>query len=256
MSAGTKNASRRLSLLQRVGHERAPGRAWVARLWRAYLTRRLRPGNNQAELDRFYALPDPWDMASVREQARFVQTNSLIQALRPSLGTLLEIGCGEGHQSVHLAQLCQRLDGVDVSPRAVDRARIRLPQARFGVGELGALPWAVPAAGRYDLVVACEVLYYMDDIGRAVQSLSTLGRACLITFFGPAARRVAMHLEGIPGIQRGWFQHAGQAWLWAYWCPQLVHADAHHRQSSTDQRPEDRSCPGTGRPPTGTTEGV
>jgi SAM-dependent methyltransferase len=209
-----------LTLLQRVAHENAPARRLLARLWRAYAMRGLRPGgDNHLALDRFYALPDPWDMASDREQARFRHTNALIQALAAPVGTLLEIGCGEAHQSAHLAQVCQQLDGVDVSARAVDRARARLPAARFGVGALDALPWPAPTGGRYDLVVACEVLYYMDDIGHAVQQMSTLGRACLVSFFGPASRRVAVHLEGIEGLQRGWFQHAGQTWLWAYWRP-------------------------------------
>ncbi len=208
------------SLLQRVAHENAPARALVSRLWRAYSMRRIRQrSDNHLALDRFYALPDPWDMASGREQARFQNTNALIQALAAPVDTMLEIGCGEGHQSLHLAQVCRQLDGVDVSARAVERARARLPDARFGVGELGKLPWSAPAGGRYDLVVACEVLYYMDDIGHAVQTMSALGRMCLVTFFGPAARRVAMHLEGIEGLQKGWFHHAGQTWLWACWCP-------------------------------------
>lgn len=51
--------------------------------------------------------------------------------------------------------MCDQLYGLDVSERAGER----LPSARFGVGEITALPWELPPGGKYDLVVACKVLY-------------------------------------------------------------------------------------------------
>lgn len=208
-----------MKFLEQFASETSPSRVLLAKLWRRYALRKLSASDNHEGMQRLYALPDPWDMRSEREQARFVQTNALIEELMGPVGSVLEIGCGEGHQSKHLALLCDRLDGIDVSERAVLRARSRAPRCRFGVGEVSTLPWTLPDGERYDLVVACEVLYYMNDIEATLRAMSRQGRACLVTFFCPSARLVAPHLVNMPGVQRGWLFHDPYAWLWAYWRP-------------------------------------
>lgn len=210
------------TLLDHIAAEGSPAHKLVSKLWRRYALRNVRSNDNHAGLDKLYALRDPWGMTTEHEQSRFRQTNAVIDSLVGRVGTLLEVGSGEGHQSEHLARLCERLDGLDVSQRAVSRARDRLPQCRFGVGELSAMPWSMQEGERYDLVVACEVLYYLKDIRQAVDTMSQLGRSCLVTFFCPAVRLVAQHVESIPGLQRGWIYHAHDAWLWAFWQPQAT----------------------------------
>jgi 2-polyprenyl-3-methyl-5-hydroxy-6-metoxy-1,4-benzoquinol methylase len=206
-------------LLERIGSEGSPARALVSKVWRRYALRDIRANDNHVGLDKLYALPDPWGMTSRREQSRFVQTNEVIERLAGRSGSVLEIGCGEGHQSEYLAKVCDRLYGLDVSATAIARAQCRVPSCDFGVGHLSALPWSPPAGGKFDLVVACEVLYYLSDVDDAVRRMSELGNACLVTFFSPAARLVAEHLIEIPGLQRGWIYHDPYAWLWAYWKP-------------------------------------
>lgn len=205
------------TLLERIGGEHSPARKLVSKVWRRYSLRDIGANDNHSGLDKLYALPDPWSMSSAREQSRFAQTNALLQGLAGRVDTLLEIGCGEGHQSEHLSRLCGQLYGFDVSERAIGRARSRLPLGRFGTGDLAALPWKQPPGHTYDLVVACEVLYYLSDIDEAVRTMSSLGKSCFASFFCPSARLVAQHLEAIPGLQRGWIYHDPYAWLWAYW---------------------------------------
>ena len=188
------------------------------KVWRRIALRNLTASDNHQQLDRLYAIADPWQMTSAKEQFRFAMTNTLIAEKCGRVGSLLEIGCGEGHQSEHLATLADQLYGLDVSARAVERARTRLPQARFDVGTLASIPWT-PPAGRFDLVVACEVLYYMSDIQAAIQAMSQSGDACLVTFFGPSAGLVAKHIDHLPGLERGWFYHEPYHWLWAFWRP-------------------------------------
>lgn len=186
--------------------------------WRKIALRNLTASDNHRQLDRLYALPDPWDMRSAREQHRCAMTNAIIESKLGRVETILELGCGEGHQSQHLMLLCDQLYGLDVSPRAVMRARQRVPEARIEIGTLPVVPWT-PPGGRFDLVVACEVLYYMSDVPAAISRMSELGRACLVTFFGPSARLVAGHLDNLSGVERGWFYHEPYAWLWALWRP-------------------------------------
>ncbi len=188
------------------------------KVWRRIALRNLSASDNHRQLDRLYAVADPWQMTSAREQFRFQMTNALLEAKVGRVGSLLEIGCGEGHQSEHLATLTDQLYGLDVSARAVERARTRLPGARFDVSTLPVIP-STPPGGRFDVVVACEVLYYMSDIEGAVKVMSMAGDACLVTFFGPSAGLVARHVDSLPGVERGWFYHEPVHWLWAYWRP-------------------------------------
>ena len=188
----------------------------VRKAWRKFALRNLTASDNHAQLNLLYALPDPWNMQSEGEQHRFEMTNALIASKAGRVGTILEIGCGEGHQTRHLASLCDQVYGLDVSPRAVTRARKRVPEALLETGTLERVPWT-PPQGRFDLVVACEVLYHMSDVSGAVRRMSELGRACLVTFFSPGARIVAGHVDHLPGVERGWIYHDPNAWLWAFW---------------------------------------
>jgi SAM-dependent methyltransferase len=204
------------TLLEQLAGHGSPGRTVITKLWRRYTMRHLRQSDNYRDLNRLYAVPDPWGMVTEREQSRFRQTNAVLESLVGPVKSILEIGSGEGHQSEHLARLCQRLDGVDVSARAVARASARVPHCRFGVGDIANLPWTMAEGDRYDLVVACEMLYYVADVPKTIARMSELGRACLVTFFCPG-QRLARHLEAIPAAQRGWIYHEPYAWLWAFW---------------------------------------
>ena len=185
------------------------------RMWMRYA---MRNGgrDDPDQFDLAYRIADPWGMDSPGEQARFKATNALIASHFGPVGTLLEVACGEGHQSEHLAGACNRHYGIDISARAVERARRRLPDARLGVGNVFTLPWH-DAPDHFDLVVACEMLYCLPDPAPTLARMRELGRGCLVTFFAPAARLVAPALDAIPGVQRDWFAHGGSTWLAAWW---------------------------------------
>jgi SAM-dependent methyltransferase len=60
------------------------------------------------------------------------------------LGPVLDVGCGPGNVTAHLAGLGLDVRGVDLSPRMVEHARRLHPGLRFDVGSATALD--VPAA--------------------------------------------------------------------------------------------------------------
>jgi SAM-dependent methyltransferase len=186
------------------------------KVWRRLVAKNLTASDDYERLNRFYAMEDPWEMGSAREQLRFAQTNAVIEDRLGHVGSVLEIGCGEGHQSLHLARICDRVTGIDVSERAIARARSRMPGAEFLVGDVASLS---SGGRRFDLVVACEVLYYVKDIPATLARMSELGSSCLVTFFCPSARIVAPHLESIPLVERGWIFGDPYAWLYAFWRP-------------------------------------
>jgi len=165
-------------------------------------------------------VPDPWALDNPRERFRFAETNKQVERAFGRVGSALEIGCGEGHQSELLVQVCDRLTGIDVSPTAIGRAKKRLPQVDFAAGDLFAQPWA-SERGRFDVVLACEVLYYLSDVPKTLDAMSRLAKkGCMVTYFAPAERKVGKFVSAMPGVQRDGFRwdDSGEAeWTVAWW---------------------------------------
>jgi len=76
---------------------------------------------------------EPWLRATLAAFAESVR----------GLGPVLDVGCGPGTVTAHLAELGLDASGVDLSPRMVDHARRQYPELRFSVAsatELGIAP--------------------------------------------------------------------------------------------------------------------
>lgn len=186
------------------------------RLWMKYALRGVGDNDNHDRLDLAYSIADPWNMQSELERARFEATNRVVERAFGRVGTVLEIGCGEGHQTQYLARVSDAQYGIDVSAQAIARARLRMPAAQFAATDLAAQPWG-EARHRFDLVTACEVLYYLRDPAATIARMRHLGRHGLVTFFAPACVRVAAHLEAVPGLHKDWIHHKRTSWLIGWW---------------------------------------
>lgn len=111
--------------------------------------------------DRLYAEDDdPWRFAtSEYEWRKYERTLAALDGRRFARG--LEVGCSVGVFTARLADRCDRLVAIDVSERALALAARRLAD-RTGVRlQRAAFPEQMPA-GRWDLVVCSEILYYLD----------------------------------------------------------------------------------------------
>jgi cyclopropane fatty-acyl-phospholipid synthase-like methyltransferase len=168
-------------------------------------------------LDVLYRWRDPWDMSSEREQHRFRATNALLQDIYGPIGSLLEVGCGEGHHSRHLAAVCDDLTGIDVSARAVRRATSGLPGATFTAGTIATQPWRAEA-GRFDVVVACEVLYYVQDLDRLLADLECVSRrGVFVTCYAEGMDLVRDAVDSRADVQQAAFRFDDQVWEAAWW---------------------------------------
>ena len=101
-----------------------------------------------------------------------------------------ELGAGVGGLTARLAPRCASLLALDVAPTAVAEAARRLapwPQAQARVG---VVPRDLPD-GPFDLVVASEILYYLEP-GELAETLAWLPRALV-----PGGRVVVVHWSGI-----------------------------------------------------------
>lgn len=181
--------------------------------WKRMALRRVHYADRADRLDLLYRVEDPWQMTSPREQARFAWTNRLIAAQFGRPASILEIGCGEGHQSQHLSHVCGQLYGIDVSRRAVERAARRCPHSTFAVGD----PFTANLPGVVDLVVACEVIYYVKDVPAFLARLAQLGRACLVTYYHGQAPALAPYFAALTDGHREQFRYGEVEWTAVSW---------------------------------------
>lgn len=184
--------------------------------WFRYALRDIHYKSNYAKLNLIYMVHDPWRVkASPGETYRFNETNRLIQDKFGHVGSLLEIGCGEGHQSLQLGVVCDRLIGLDVSKRAVERARQRFPAGEFLVGDIFSQSVGVHAP--FDLVVACEVLYYMSDVPAVLRQMQLLGRNNLVTYYDRTMKTLDLQILSLPGVKSEILEFEGVRWRVAWW---------------------------------------
>jgi SAM-dependent methyltransferase len=93
----------------------------------------------------------------------------LLERHREALsGRVLELGCGAGRVTKHLAATARELHALDISPAMVEHARATVPGAEFHVRDMTDLePFG---AGSFDAVVATyNVLDVLDDAERGAE---------------------------------------------------------------------------------------
>jgi cyclopropane fatty-acyl-phospholipid synthase-like methyltransferase len=110
--------------------------------------------------DLYQRSEDPWAFAtSAYEREKYAHTLDALGGRR--FGRSLEIGCSIGVFTAQLTTICSELVAIDVSACALGRAQRRLAaNARVRFARM-AFPEAMPD-GPWELVVCCEVLYYLD----------------------------------------------------------------------------------------------
>ena len=108
-------------------------------------------------------------------------------------GRALDAGCGTGRHARRLVDLGHDVVGVDLTPEMIDRARGRVPEARFLEGDLRALP--LPDAA-FDLVVCGLALAHLPDLSPAVAELARVlrpGGRLLVSVLHPFQALLGWH---------------------------------------------------------------
>lgn len=133
--------------------------------------------------------PDPWDLAaSPYERDKYRATLDALPRAR--FGHALEIGCSIGVLTRLLAGRCDHLLAADFAEAALDQARRANADLPNVVLERRRMPGDWPA-GRFDLILISEVLYFLDagDVARtaraACDALEPGGAVLLVNWTGP-----------------------------------------------------------------------
>jgi SAM-dependent methyltransferase len=127
-------------------------------------------------LDAAYEEPGPWG-EWLRDRLATV-----LRVLGDGPGDVLDAGMGPGRLVAELERRGWTAWGIDASPRMVDVARARAPQAaeRLAVARIEQLPFADAS---FDVVVSLGVLQYTEEQGAAIRELARVlrpgGRAVL-----------------------------------------------------------------------------
>jgi SAM-dependent methyltransferase len=142
--------------------------------------------------DELWSDSDPWELeGSEFEQRRFERQLTLLEGRR--YPRALEIGCGGGSFTRLLAPLCTELVAIDVSERAIERARAASdPGGDVQYRVANVMELDLEREGAWDLVVLTETAYYlgwlypMFDLGWLAHSLHRATRPGGRLFLGNA----------------------------------------------------------------------
>lgn len=81
---------------------------------------------------------------------------------------ILDLGCGTGLSGLAFKDIARRLDGIDLSPAMVEKARARRIYDHLAVSDIEALP----AEAGYDLLLAADTLVYLGDLTEILSAAS------------------------------------------------------------------------------------
>jgi SAM-dependent methyltransferase len=139
----------------------------------------------------YEAASDPWGFED-RWYERRKYAISLAQLPAARYDRAFEPGCSIGVLTAMLAQRCDTLLSCDVAPAAVRAAAERTRDLPHVTVEQRAIPAHWPA-GRFDLIVFSEILYYFGDgdldqvLRRAVAALAPGGTLLAVHWRHPVA---------------------------------------------------------------------
>ncbi|WP_207455664.1 glycosyltransferase [Azospirillum sp. SYSU D00513] len=131
----------------------------------------------------FDALAPGIDRWVSRHRAFHEADRAYLRFLVPEGASVLEVGCGAGDVLAFLAP--SRGVGIDLSPRMVERARVRHPNLEFHVGNAEDPADLAAIEGTFDVILLSDTIGFLDD---AEETLRLLRR-----FATPRTRVIASY---------------------------------------------------------------
>lgn len=90
---------------------------------------------------------------------------------------ILDAGCGQGRIAIPLAKIGHRVTGIDVSQRAIDKARLNAESDKLHINFIpGSIEGGISCfpLESFDCVISTEVLYMVSNYEKVIESLVRL----------------------------------------------------------------------------------
>ena len=148
---------------------------------------------------------DPW----LQSKEGRASDKAVVLHLMRKMGVqrVIELGCGLGHFTTKIAEIDGlSVLGVDTSPTAIEKARVRCPRARFQVADI--LDYNVYREFRPDMIVMAEITWYvLDKLDRFIEFLRTEHRDAylihLLVTYPPGVQKIgADRFTTLAGIMK------------------------------------------------------
>ena len=97
---------------------------------------------------------------------RILRELALLVIQPPRKLVVLDLGCGTGLSGAAFGDMTSRLDGVDLSPRMIEKARERGIYDSFAVADIETA--LANITNQYDLILAADTLVYLGDLEKIV----------------------------------------------------------------------------------------
>lgn len=113
-----------------------------------------------------YFLPEQWiiDKTSHHYMTYFGSIALILDLLPNPPRRVLDVGCGPGRVAYELLKRNYEVTGVDYSSRAIEYARILVPEAKFYVLDLTSKSDFIKFENDFDIIVFREVLEHIDPM--------------------------------------------------------------------------------------------
>jgi tellurite methyltransferase len=115
---------------------------------------------------------NPWGLEYSRTPDRYIWGKAPstfakgLLALVPRSGRILDLGCGEGRDSVYFAERGFAVTGIDSSPAGLEKADKLAAERGVKVDWVCRSMLDLPVAGRFDLVYSCGSIHHVPKEGR------------------------------------------------------------------------------------------
>ena len=116
---------------------------------------------------------NPWGLEYSRTPDRYIWGKAPsafakgLLDLVPRRGRILDLGCGEGRDSVYFAERGFAVTGVDASPAGLEKADRLAAERGVTVDWLCRSMLDLPVMGRFDLVYSCGSIHHVPKEGRS-----------------------------------------------------------------------------------------
>ena len=114
---------------------------------------------------------------------------------------ILDIGCGGGLISEHMARLGGRVTGIDASEKNIKVAKIHAKKNELKINYLNKSPEELENKDKFDIILNLEIVEHVDNVGLYIESCYNLLKKDGLMFTATLNRSFMSYLKAIIGAE-------------------------------------------------------